>query len=76
MATSTSPLKCADGNGTLAAYGKCATKALDTFFGFRGSVIPTSYGLPVDFAIAPADTDDREVLPLFCERGIYPIIQG
>ena len=24
--TSTSPLKCADGNGTLATYGKCATK--------------------------------------------------
>ncbi|RKU10757.1 hypothetical protein C6501_13385, partial [Candidatus Poribacteria bacterium] len=50
---STSPLKCADGNGTLAAYGKCVTKGLDTFFGFRGSIITTSYGLPVDFAIAP-----------------------
>lgn len=74
--TSTSPLKCADGNGTLAAYGKCATKALGTFFGFRGSIITTSYGLPVDFAIAPADTDDREVLPLLCERGTYPIILG
>lgn len=76
VATSTSPLKCANGNGTLAAYGKCATKALDTFFGFRGSIITTSYGLPVDFVIAPADTDDREVLPLFCERGTYPIILG
>ena len=73
---STSPLKCADATGTLATYGKCATKGLDTFFGFRGSVITTSYGLPVDFAIATADTDDREVLPLFCERGTYPIIIG
>ena len=74
--TSTSPLKCADATGTLATYGKCATKGLDTFFGFRGNIITTSYGLPVDFAIAPADTDDREVLPLFCERGTYPIIIG
>ncbi|RKU08220.1 hypothetical protein C6501_16855 [Candidatus Poribacteria bacterium] len=73
---STSPLKYADGNGTLATYGKCATKGLGTFFGFRGSIITTSYGLPVDFAIAPADMDDREVLPLFCERGTYPIIIG
>lgn len=75
-ATSTSPLKCADGTGTMATFGKCATKGLDTFLGFRGSVITTAYGLPVDFAIATADTDDREVLPLFCERGTYPIIIG
>lgn len=74
--SSTSPIKCADATGTLATYGKCATKGLDTFFGFRGSVITTTYGLPVDFAIATADTDDREVLPLFCERGTYPIIIG
>lgn len=73
---STSPLKYADGTGTLATYGKCATKGLDTFLGFRGSVITTAYGLPVDFAIATADTDDREVLPLLCERGTYPIILG
>ena len=39
-------------------------------------MITTAYGLPVDFAIATADTDDREVLPLFCERGTYPIIIG
>lgn len=73
---STSPLKCADATGTLATYGKCATKGLGTFFGFRGSVIITSYGLPVDYAIATAETDDREVLPFFCERGTYPIIIG
>lgn len=70
------PLKCANGTGTLAAYGKCATKALGTFLGFRCSIITTSYGLPVDFAITPADLDDREVLPLLCERGTYPIIIG
>ena len=73
---STSPLKSADGTSTLATDGKCATKGLGTFLGFRGSVLTTSYGLPVDFAIATADTDDREVLPLFCERGTYPIIIG
>ena len=39
-------------------------------------MITIAYGLPVDFAIATADTDDREVLPLFCERGTYPIIIG
>lgn len=73
---STSPLKCADGTGTLATYGKCATKALGKFLGFRGSVITTAYGLPVDFAISTANMDDREVLPLLCERGTYPVILG
>jgi len=73
---SISPLKCANGTGTSAAYGKCTTKALGTFLGFRCSIITTSYGLPVDFAITPADMDDREVLPLFCERGTYPTIIG
>ena len=33
-------------------------------------------GLPVDFAIAPADTDDREVLRLLAERGRYRILLG
>jgi hypothetical protein len=60
----------------LATYGKCVTKGLGTFLGFRGSVLTTAYGLPVDFAIATANTDDREVLPLLCERGTYPIILG
>lgn len=71
---STSPLKYVDATGTLATYGKCATKGLNTFFGFRGSVVNTTDRLPVDFAIATADTDDREVLPLFCERGTYPTL--
>ena len=74
--TSTSAFKSADATGTLATYGKCATKSLGTFFGFRGSLITTVYGLPVDFAIATADTDDREVVPLFCQRGRYPILLG
>ncbi len=73
--TSRSDLKWADGTGLLATYGKCATKSLGTFFGFRGSLITTVEGLPIDFGIAGADTDDREVLRYLCERGNrYPII--
>lgn len=72
--SSTSPLKCADATGTLATYGKCVTKSLGTFFGFRGTLITTVYGLPVDFAITSANTDDREVLPSLCERGTYPML--
>ena len=34
----------------------------------------TYYGLPVDFAIANADIDDRPVLPLLSERGRYPVV--
>ena len=75
--TSKSDLKWeTDGSGTLATYGTCATKGLGTFLGFRGSLITTVSGVPVDFAIAPADRDDRDVLPLLCERGTYPIILG
>ena len=61
---SKSPLKCVNGTDTFAASGKCATKVLGTFFGFRCNVITISYGSPVDFAITPADIDDREVLLL------------
>ena len=39
-------------------------------------MIATVDGLPVDFGIAAADIDDREVLPLLSERGRYPIILG
>ena len=39
-------------------------------------MITTVDGLPVDFAVASADIDDREVLPLLSERGRYPIILG
>ena len=73
---SKSDFKWADATGIIATYGNCATKSLGTFFGFRGSLITTLDGLPVDFAIASADTDDREVLALLSERGRYPMILG
>lgn len=73
---SKSDLKWADASGTLATYGHCATKSLGKFLGFRGHLITTGTGVPVDFAIASADIDDREVLPLLCERGRYPILLG
>ena len=74
--TSTTDLQWADASGCLATYGKCATKGLGTFFGFRGHLITTGAGVPVDFAIASANIDDREVLPLLVERGRYPILLG
>ena len=73
---SRSDLKWADASGTLATYGHCATKSLGTFLGFRGHLITTGTGVPVDFAIASADIDDREVLPLLSERRRYPILLG
>ena len=57
--------KWADASGTLATYGHCATKSPGTFFGFRGHLITTADGVPVDFAIASAHIDDREVLPCY-----------
>ena len=74
--TSRSDLKWADASGTLATYGHCATKSLGTFLGFRGHLITTGTGVPVDFAIASADIEDREVLPLLCQRRRYPILLG
>ncbi len=74
--TSKSDLKWADASGTLATYGHCATKALATFFGFRGHLITTAAGVPVDFAIASADIDDREVLRVLSQGGRYPILLG
>jgi len=65
-----------DASGTLATYGHCATKSLGTFLGFRGHLITTGTGVPVDFAIAAADIDDREVLRLLSERRAYPILLG
>ena len=73
---SRSDLKWADATGTLATYGHCATKGLGTFLGFRGHLITTPEGVPVDFAVASADIDDREVLPLLCQRSRYRIILG
>lgn len=74
--TSKSDLKWADASGTLATYGHCATKGLATFLGFRGHLITTGTGVPVDFAIASADIDDREVVALLSERGRYPVLLG
>ena len=73
---STSELKWADASGTLATYGHCATKGLGTFFGFRGHLITTTDGVPVDFAIASADIDDREVLGVLVQGSRYPILLG
>ena len=53
-----------------------STKSLGTFFGFRGHLITTADGVPVDFAIASADRDDREVLPVLSQGSRYPIILG
>ena len=50
--SSRSDLKWADASGTLATYGHCATKGLGTFLGFRGHLITTGTGIPIDFAIA------------------------
>ena len=74
--TSKSDFKWADGTGLFATYGTCATKGIGTFFGFRCSLITTANGVPVDFGITSADRDDRDVLPLLAERGVYPIILG
>ena len=74
--TSKSDFKWADGTGTYATYGHCATKSLGTFFGFRGTLITTASGVPVDFGITSADRDDRDVLPLLVERGEYRIVLG
>lgn len=73
---STTDLQWADASGCLATYGHCATKGIGTFFGFRGHLITTASGVPVDFAIAAANIDDREVLPLLVERGDYRILLG
>ena len=73
---SKSDFKWSDGTGTFATYGHCATKSLGTFFGFRGTLITTAAGIPVDFAIASADRDDRDVLPYLAQRGEYRIVLG
>ena len=73
---STSDLKWADASGTLATYGHCATKGLGTFLGFRGHLITTDDGVPIDFAIASGHIDDREVLRVLSQGGQYPILLG
>ena len=66
--SSKSDFKWEDDTRTLATYRHCATKGLGTFFGFRGTLITTANGVPIDFGITAADRDDRDVLPLLAER--------
>ena len=74
---SRSDLKWADGSGTLATYGHCATKGLGTFLGFHGHLITTETGgFPVDFAITSANIEDQEVLRVMSENRRYPIVLG
>lgn len=44
-----------------AAFGHCAAKK-QTFYGFRGMLLINSAGMVVDFALAPANADEREIL--------------
>ena len=74
--SSKSALKWADASGTLATYGHCATKGLGTFLGFRGHLMTTDAGVPIDFAIASGHIDDREVLRVLSQGGRYPIVLG
>jgi hypothetical protein len=50
-------------NGLRATYGHCATKSLGTYLGFRIHLVSSQQGLPLAYAVANADIDDREVLP-------------
>ena len=52
--SSKSDVKWADGTGTITTYGHCATKSLGTFSGFRGTLITTADGVPIDFGITSA----------------------
>ena len=74
--SSTSPLKCEDASGTQATYGHCETKALGKFFGFRVHLIINCQGVPIDFSVANANIDEREVLWTMCETGNYSLIIG
>ena len=52
-------------------------KVSQRFWDLRGPLITTGTGVPVDFAMeTSADIDDREVVPLLCQRGAYPILLG
>jgi hypothetical protein len=56
-----------------AAYGYCASHSR-YFWGFRLYVLTTPDGLPVDFALAPANTPEREVAAAMFDR--RPLIPG
>ena len=51
-------------------------KASEPSSGFRGHLLTTHQGVPVDVAIAGANIDDREVLRVMAENRRYPILLG
>lgn len=46
----------------IGAVGYCAAKD-EKYFGFKGHLIISPPGLPISFTIAPANIDERDVLP-------------
>jgi len=63
-------------NELRATYGHCATKSLSTFLGFRIHLITSQHGLPLAYAVANADINDREVLPEMIDYLFNSIILG
>lgn len=63
-------------NGLKATYGHCATKSLGTYLGFRVHIITNQQGVPLSYAIANADIDDREVLRQMITDFLNAIIIG
>ena len=69
------PIPCAASRETVkrsalagyAAYGWCASHSR-YFWGFRLYLLTTPDGLPVDFALAPANTPEREVAAAMLDR--------
>lgn len=46
----------------IGAFGFCAAKD-DHYFGFKGHIIITSCGITKSFSVAPANIDERDILP-------------
>jgi hypothetical protein len=63
-------------NGLRATYGHCPTKSLGTYLGFRVHLIVSQQGLPLAYAVANADIDDRDVLPEMIGNFLNSIIIG
>ena len=60
----------------MAVYGHCPTKGLGTFLGFRVHLLISYEGIPLGYAIANADIDDRDVLWVMSATGDYRLIIG
>lgn len=60
-----------------AAFGYCAAKD-KKYFGFKGHLVTDRHGLILNFTIAPANIDERDVLPELVEntRGILIADKG